>query len=108
MANSPIKSFFRSMTSNKHRIVLVVLIFAVLLIAPTHIAHGQALDWVWEKMMDAIGSMMYAIILTPLVWILASVGILANYMMQPIQITTSNTVQMGWGITRDFANMFFI
>jgi len=103
------KSFVRSITSNKRGAVLVVLLFAIFLtVAPTHIAHGDALDWVWDKMTNAIGSMMYAVILAPLVWILAGVGILANYMVQPIQITTSNTVQMGWGITRDFANMFFI
>lgn len=104
-----IKSFFRSITSNKRNAIAAVLLLAVfLMIAPTHIAHADALDWVWEKMVGAFGGILYAIVLTPLTWILAAVGLLANYMIQPIQITTSNTVQMGWGITRDFANMFFI
>ena len=59
------------------------------------------MDW-------TVQDLIYGIAIFPLSWLLAGAGTLANYMMQPIQITTSNTVQMGWGITRDFANMFFI
>ena len=113
MFHKLLKSFFRSITSNKRGAVLVVLIFAVLLIAPTSIAYGQELepsigggDDGWFA--SGIAKLIYYLTIPILSWILAAVGTLADYMTQPIQITTSNTVQMGWSITRDFANMFFI
>ena len=113
MFHKLLKSFFRSITAKKRGAVLVVLIFAVLLIAPTSIAYGQELepsigggDDGWFA--SGIAKLIYYLTIPILSWILAAVGTLADYMIQPIQITTSNTVQMGWSITRDFANMFFI
>jgi len=37
-----------------------------------------------------------------------AVGSFANFALQPFPITTTSVVTVGWGITRDFANMFFI
>ena len=104
---NPLKSFLKFIISNKRNTAAVVLLLAVfLVIAPTHIAHGQR---ILQTLMDwTVQDLIYGIAIFPLSWLLAGAGTLANYMMQPIQITTSNTVQMGWGITRDFANMFFI
>ncbi|MBI3685323.1 hypothetical protein HY250_02880 [Candidatus Azambacteria bacterium] len=43
-----------------------------------------------------------------LAWILAFVAMFVNWVMSPFPVTTSTLVQIGWTVTRDFANMFFI
>lgn len=105
-----IKSFLKFITSNKRNAVAAVLLLAVFLIIPVSIVHAQETvgNIIAGWALEGVSLLIYGVVVAPLTWILAGAGMLANYMMQPIQITTSNTVQMGWGITRDFANMFFI
>ena len=44
----------------------------------------------------------------PLGWLLGAAGTIANWTLQSGPITTSTVVLVGWGVTRDLANMFFI
>ncbi len=51
---------------------------------------------------------LYTVVLTPLAWLLAGLGTAVNWVIAPSPIITSSVVQIGWTVTRDFANMFFI
>src|SRR3990167_10527810 len=55
-----------------------------------------------------VGNFIYYAILTPLSWLLGIAGTFAEWMLQPAYIVNSTVVQIGWGVTRDLANMFFI
>src|SRR3989338_4544338 len=55
-----------------------------------------------------VGNFIYYAILTPLRWLLGIAGTFAEWMLQPAYIVNSTVVQIGWGVTRDLANMFFI
>src|SRR3989344_988128 len=41
-------------------------------------------------------------------WLLGIAGLFADWMIQPAYIINSTVVQIGWGVTRDLANMLFI
>lgn len=82
----------------------------VILLTPVH-ARADALSWI--GVITGIGStvlseILYFLALTPLMWVLAALGKILNFLVYPGPITTSSIVQIGWAVTRDFANMFFI
>ena len=55
-----------------------------------------------------VAQFIYYVILTPIGWLLGIAGTFADWMLQPAYIINSTVVQVGWGVTRDLANMFFI
>lgn len=65
---------------------------------------GGAVKW---GLMETINTALYSIM-----WVerqvLGLAGELLDFTMQPGPILTQPIVQIGWGVTRDFANMFFI
>lgn len=70
-------------------------------------ATGTAGDAVSGVLLGVINALL-SIIVSVLGLMLGGIAMMADSVMQPVAITTNATVQLGWGITRDFANMFFI
>ena len=69
--------------------------------------------WLWGLITDV---MTWAVIVAGILYVLMQfagallgiAGTFADWMLQPAYIINSTVVQIGWGVTRDLANMFFI
>src|SRR3989344_4866247 len=70
--------------------------------------EGMAGDLMRGVAFWTLGNLIYGLILVPLGWLLGIAGTFAEWMLQPAYIINSTVVQIGWGVTRDLAHMFFI
>ena len=68
---------------------------------------GIIASWIESKTYGLIAGVLY-LVLQAQGWFLGAVGSFAEWMLQPGPIVYSTVVQIGWGVTRDLANMFFI
>lgn len=100
---------FRDLASKHWRTTLMVLVMAVMLAAPVRsvFAYTAPLGIAADALLWFLNVVLY-LIAQVVGWLLAAFGWFANKTMQPVAITTATPVQIGWGATRDFANMFFI
>ena len=61
----------------------------------------------FSAIMWAFSNILYGVLIF-IGWLLGIAGTFADWMIQPAYIINSTVVQIGWGVTRDLANMFFI
>lgn len=72
----------------------------------------DTLRTIWDVTTGGVGEIfaqiLYTVVLVPLSWLLGAVAYFVNALIEPAPIVTSSVVQIGWTITRDFANSLFI
>ncbi len=68
---------------------------------------GALIAGTWATALSVINGVLY-LIFHIAGMLLTLAGLMVDSILRPQSIITANIVQVGWGITRDFANMFFI
>lgn len=104
--------FATILRTRKTQLALAVLLVIGFSLIPVHGANAACPlpDWMCDAtgLVTGIFNAVLYFIIQILGLFLAGIATLADKFMQPIPLTTDTIVQQAWGITRDFANMFFI
>lgn len=99
--------FAKILRIRKTQLALAIVFGAGLFLLPMYGAHAQVTGVITGIAATAFNSILF-IIVQILGRILAFIAQFADSVMQPVAITSSAVVIQAWGVTRDFANMFFI
>lgn len=96
------------MKIGKHIILIGVFVLtAVFLIAP-NVTHAFTIWDVVGTIAGTFAEVIYVLGVAPLSYLLGATGYFVNALIEPAPVITASVVQIGWSMTRDFANSLFI